>query len=336
MNWEEAEYASEEEKTALINGLRDARFKFGMPNISYLLLRSKSDGSRTLSIKIDHGSYDGTLLRIFDTQFLAISRGDKILPQVEPFKHYIDWLHEEDRATDLNFWKSELDSYEPATGLPLKPVSDRLKFAAIEADIDAITEVFSVTPQTIFQAAYAVVAGQLTETSDVLVNNLITGRNAGVENPQLLNGTCANFLPFRTRLHSSTKTSAFLTDTQTAFWDSTEHGTVGITEIYNALSRDRDVHSAKLLFCFQPFEPAPAGAAVNHMRWVVMAQSKVLMTINYALMVEVQKTAKGYRLKLQWDGRAFSEERIDAAVQMFEGIFRTMEKGQDVELGFLL
>ena len=40
------------------------------------------------------------------------------------------------------------------------------------------------------------------------------------------------------------------------------------------------------------------------MRWIVMAQSKVFMTINYAVMVEVQKTLTGYRLKLQYDSSA--------------------------------
>lgn len=58
--------------------------------------------------------------------------------------------------------------------------------------------------------------------------------------------------------------------------------------------------------------------------------------VNYALMVEVQKTSAGYRLKLQWDSRAFSEEKIDEAVNMFEAIFRALEPDADMELGSLI
>ena len=72
------------------------------------------------------------------------------------------------------------------------------------------------------------------------------------------------------------------------------------------------------------------------MRWVVMAQSKVYMTVNYALMVEVQKTLDGYRLKLQWDGRVLSEETIDQAAEMFNELFSKMEMRQDVDLSTLL
>ncbi len=340
LNWEERTYSSEEEKTKLILELRNGRFQFGKPAVQYLVLQSQIDQSRTLCIKVDHGSYDGTLLRIFDDQFKAIVDG-RPAPSIYPFKHYIDWLHHESREEHLNYWTALLNSYQPPTSrnLPLQPVSDRLKFSVldVDVDVDSIAERLGVTASTMFQAAYAIVAGRLLTTKDVLVDNLITGRNAGVDDPQLLNGTCANFLPFRTRLDDvSTPLSAFLKDCQSAFWESTEHGAVGLNDIYASLGRDRQVHSSKLLFCFQPFEPAPPGATVNHMRWLVMAQSKVFMEVNYALMVEVQKTINGYRLKLQWDSNAFSEGEIDETPRMFEDVFRKMEVGGDLKLGSLL
>jgi len=319
--------------------LRDSHFEFGMPTVKYLVLCSQLDQSRTLCVKIDHATYDGTLLRIFDEQFLALAAGSP-LPEIIEFKNYINWHQSEDRQKHISYWASLLNTYEPPTAvnLPLEPVSDRLKFATLKADVDAVADKFGVTGSSMFQAAYALVAGRLlVETTDVLVDNLITGRNAEVDNPQQLNGTCANFLPFRTRLDSpATPVTRFLKDVQDAFWDSTEHGAVGLNDIYKALGRDRQVHSSKLLFCYQPFDPVPPGAAVNHMRWVVMAQSKVFMVVNYALMVEVQKTPAGYRLKLQWDSRAFSEQKIEEAVEMFEAIFRALESDADIILGSLI
>ena len=79
-------------------------------------------------------------------------------------------------------------------------------------------------------------------------------------------------------------------------------------------------------YCFQPFEPAPKGAKQDHMRWIVMAQSKVFMTINYSLMVEVQKTLTGYRFKLQYDSRALSNEQADAVVELFNATLNAMAK----------
>jgi hypothetical protein len=62
------------------------------------------------------------------------------------------------------------------------------------------------------------------------------------------------------------------------------------------------------------------------MRWIAMAQSKVLMTINHALMVEVQKISKGYRLKVQWDSRAMSEKQVDEMVELFNKTLDTMSQ----------
>lgn len=57
-----------------------------------------------------------------------------------------------------------------------------------------------------------------------------------------------------------------------------------------------------------------------------MAQSKVFMTINYAVMVEVQMTLTGYRFKLQYDSRAFTAEQADQALVLFDGILEKMSK----------
>jgi hypothetical protein len=57
-----------------------------------------------------------------------------------------------------------------------------------------------------------------------------------------------------------------------------------------------------------------------------MAQRKVLMTINYALMVEVQKISEGYRLKVQWASRAISEKQVNEMVELFNNTLNTMSQ----------
>ena len=247
MNWEQRFYSSEEEKVRLMHELRDSTFTFGTPNIKYRLLESLTDNTQTLCIKVDHGSYDGTLLRIFDEQFTAIARGDAELPAIHSFKQFVDWTHRSDKNSALEYWSRTIGDYTPTHNLPLQPVTDKLKFATVQTNVDTIASQYGVTASTIFQAAYSVVVGHLSGTNDVLVDNLMTGRNADVENPQMINGTCANFLPFRSQLHESDSVAQYLKDTQAMFWDTTEHATVGLTDIYRALGKDRQVNSAKML-----------------------------------------------------------------------------------------
>ncbi|KAI9654957.1 MAG: NRPS [Bathelium mastoideum] len=331
MNWEQIFYSTPEEKTRFMHELRDSTFAFGTPAIKYRLLESLVDNSQTLCIKVDHGSYDGTLLRIFDEQFTAIIRGDDPLPDIEPFKPFVDWAHRADQPAALDYWTTAIGDYTPTHNLPLEPVTDALKFAPVHTDVDALAARFGVTASTVFQAAYAIVGAVLTGSSDVLVDNLMTGRNADVADPQRVSGTCANFLPFRSQLAAGEQSVArYLSETQARFWETTERAVVGLTDIYRALGRERLVHGAKLLFCFQPFEPAPAGAQANHMRWIVMAQSKVFMTINYAVMVEVQKTLTGHRFKLQWDSRALDGSQADATLALFDRVLAAFQTEESI------
>lgn len=250
LNYTHVKYDTEEEKQQCILQLRDFVFSLSTPAIKYLLLESSETGSRTLCIKVDHGSYDGTLLRIFDDQFTAIAQG-KTPPPVNSFKKYIDWVSESDKNKTLKYWTNQLESYKSIDKLPPKPIANSLKFANSRINVDDLATKFGVTASTVFQAVYSVVIGLMQGTTDTLVNNLITGRNADVENPQQLNGTCANFLPFRLQLVGGDLENASIAElfkrTQSLFWETTENGNVGLHDIYKTLGKDRISNAAKLL-----------------------------------------------------------------------------------------
>lgn len=59
------------------------------------------------------------------------------------------------------------------------------------------------------------------------------------------------------------------------------------------------------------------------------------MTINYALMLEVQKTHAGHRVKCQWDSRALNVGQANAALDLYNQILLKMGEG-DCEVGELV
>lgn len=241
-------YNSESQKQQLIEEFRDSLFAFGSPHVKYRLLKSVNDGSGTLCVKIDHGSYDGTLLRIFDEQFKAIARGQKDLPAVHPFKNFVNHASRADREAALDYWSEEVSTYEPEHKLPARPITDHTKVVPIGANVEATATHFNVTPSTIFQVAYTLLLSHLFESKDVLLDNLVTGRTAEMENSQLINGTLATFLPFHTKLSESCKIGDLMKGTQANFWKTTEHGTVGLNDIYKHIGKDRDTYGAKALY----------------------------------------------------------------------------------------
>ena len=74
----------DEDRSSVIEEIWNDRFSLGKPWIRYAIL-NLAEGKRDILIKLDHATYDGTLLRIFDEHFAAIQRSQQ-LPAYELFR----------------------------------------------------------------------------------------------------------------------------------------------------------------------------------------------------------------------------------------------------------
>ncbi|KAL2201513.1 hypothetical protein P885DRAFT_27215 [Corynascus similis CBS 632.67] len=346
-----------EEKDKMVRAHWDRRFALGRPFVRYLVLRYPDD-SMDLVTKLDHAMYDGTLLRIFDDQFAALRDGLPLPPTPTPFKAFVEHTNRPDlREPMLDFWKDTLfagsKNGRPSFSFPSHIVDPKVSAAVVARTalpVNAFAQSAGVTASIVFQAAYTLLLARLsssqgreTDDVDVTYDYLLTGRNVDLDDPQLINGTCANFLPFRspTAGAATAPIQKLLRDTQSAFWAMTENGSVSLGDIYGDAARRKE-RAAKTLFLFQPFEP-PAPAQQDeqrrHMRWIVMAMSKVTMYVNYAIMFEVFKDREGaHRLKMGYDARLFQTKEIaEGVLNEYLGIVSDMVEGRKTTVGeFLL
>ena len=317
-------YGDEGEKQRIIDSLWESFFPLDKPAVQYRILRSKIDSSLDLYIKLDHGMYDGTLLRIFDDQFIALAKGLPP-PPVTEFNQAIRHYTASPQRKLLEFWSSFLKDARfqwPSTTSSTTKV-DKFLVRKTNLEVNEAARRVGVTAPIVFQTAWALLLGGLADTTDVVFDNLLTGRKLPLDDPQAINGNCANFLPFRSHFPRDTRLSSLLQDTQTQFWETTNNGLVGLADIYKALNASRAERAAKTMFCFQPFDPPPQvdqSDAAQHMRWIVMAMSRNRMCFNYAFMCEVFKAPDGYKVKFQFDSRALSEEKAKWAADKYLAI----------------
>ena len=205
LNLDYQSFETEEEKQQVLKNEWEKRFDPTKPFVRYTLLSHPKNGSRHLVVKLDHASYDGTLLYIFDDQFRALDKNLPI-PRYTPFKSFISHIVSMPKQPQLDYWIRLLGN--KTFNFPLKLISAKLsntKVAQIGTcmGIDALASSNRVTIPIIFQTAYSLLLAHLSGTHDVIYDNLITGRNVPLENPQLINGNCANFLPFHSHVASS-------------------------------------------------------------------------------------------------------------------------------------
>ena len=334
------------EELALLTWKRVFKAEHGKPFICYRLLETPSTGEKHLLIKIHHAMYDGTLLRIFDDQFKAMYKNSAVPPSVE-FSNYVGHMFsasEQQKKDTLDFW---VDLLHDAPGpYPVLSEADRsgeisaMFTTQFDSRVDGFAAQCGTTVPIVFQSAFTVLLCELSGKPDVVYDNLITGRNIPIEDAQMINGNCANFLPFRSSLTADTDVRSLLKSTQDLFWKSTEYGSINMTNINKALGPVDATAASRSLFLFQPFEPATG--AVKHMRWMVMAGSKVTMPIDYALHLEVSKTITGYSLKFKYDGSLYTSEEakiigekyVSFVDQMISRSFSSISSFDGVSIGF--
>lgn len=285
------------------------------------------NGSREVTVKMDHGLYDGTLLRILDAHFRAFQHDET--PSYTPFHKFAIQIASSNKQRSLKFWN---DSNRKPTNFHYPRLSNpsitRTHVSSINLDLSSGGQ----TPSIIFQAAYQIFLSRRSGFEDVSFDYLYTGRNVNLPNPQDISGNCANFLPLRSQLSIDATIRAYLEQTNTAFWCATEHSNVGLTEIYAAAQVSRQEFTNTGLFLFQPFDP-PAKQG-EEMRWVVMAASEVRMPQPYGLVFEVMKMKEGWKFKIGYDARAFDREGAEGVGRELEEIVRGLVEGDmDVEGG---
>ena len=78
-------------------------FAVGRPFVRYVLI-CYPDGGRDLIIKMDHGLWDGTLLRLFGEHFALIVSGSAS-PSREQLQKFCLKHDESDKGACLQFWK---------------------------------------------------------------------------------------------------------------------------------------------------------------------------------------------------------------------------------------
>ena len=315
----------EADKRRVLDVTWKGRFSFGEPFIRYALLRHP-DGKHEIVTKLDHGLYDGTLLRIFDVHFQAFQHGEEVAELNTSFKDFAFhiWQINQTRPT-LDFW-TQPNKRPIAFSYPhaINPCINAFVARTIHLDFETFSRSSGVTVSILFQSIFQIWLARRSGQPSIAFDYLYTGRNVDLPDPQGINGPCANFLPMRSEVHPLTPVHEYLLRTQDDFWQYTENDTVGIEDICQAFSVPREETANQALFVFQPFEPAsPAGG--NGMqevaqKWVVMAKSEVTMLQPYAIVFEVIKTEdlNGYKLKFAYDSSVWTKEEVELEVDIVE------------------
>nr|WP_272918039.1 non-ribosomal peptide synthetase [Actinomadura rayongensis] len=232
--WREADLSHLDGAAALAEAERlavaeqERRFDPAVPPLLRCLLIRFGDDRHRLVMTIHHILVDGWSLPILFRELFAVNAAggrveDAGLPPVPDYRHYLAWLAEQDREEARTAWRNELAGLdEPTLVAPADPNREpvypgRIAVQTTE-DLTAALRTFArergITLNTVLQAAWAMVVGQMAGRRDVVFGAVVAGRPPELPGAEDMLGLFINTIPVRVELDPEQSAGALLAGLQ--------------------------------------------------------------------------------------------------------------------------
>lgn len=332
--------ANRAERDEQIDKLFLSSFSFGKPFLRYVVIQQP--GRRELAIKLSHGLYDGTLLKILAVQLSDIRKG-RHKESTSLFRnlalYHRNGLKKEKRDALVYF-----SAHEPSTcrlfGIDNPNASSYFSLDKTVGQLGVFAKTQGTTVPTIIQAAFQVVLSKFLGHSNVSYDSMFDGRHLPIpdqphHDPAAANGPCVNFAPVTICVTGNIRD--YIKETSHKFREAAEHAILNLDEIYTVWKLDRDLYQNQIMYVYQPyhfanlwmFQPLDdqKGEVTeeNGGRWGTAQGLETKMRKPYVLTVEGcdLPRADQKRIKLSYDPRLFGEE---GARQFTESMWEVIEK----------
>ncbi len=215
------------------------------PAFRVALIRTAPDRHR-LVLTNHHIVMDGWSLPILIGEIFAGYQGLR-LPAVVPYRRFVSWLADRDRAAAEAAWREVLAGFDTPTliGLPHGLGRGTPGVASFQVP-DAITQAVGelarshrATVNTVLQGAFAQVLSSLTGRHDVVFGTTVSGRPAEEAGMESMVGLLINTVPVRANITPATTATQLIDQLQGAYTDTLEHQHLALNEIHRAAGHDQ-------------------------------------------------------------------------------------------------
>ncbi|MEE4186423.1 MAG: amino acid adenylation domain-containing protein [Gammaproteobacteria bacterium] len=213
-------------------------------------------------IIMDGWSIPVVLAEVF-TVYAALTRGHTPqLPPAHSYRHYLEWLAQQDPSAAEAHWRGVLADFTAATPLPGAhlPASESgtPSYAKQFATLDAATTTqlrdcarqLRITLNSLFQGLWALVLSRYSGATDVLFGATTSGRPADLAHVEQIVGLFLNTLPCRVKVESTRRVDEWLAEIQTAQLAARQHEHAALTDMHNwsGVARGQDLFRTLLVF----------------------------------------------------------------------------------------
>lgn len=188
----------------LIEARQNSPLRVEEPLVKISVIRKKRSHAHRILLRLSHAQYDGVSLpRIIDA-LKAAYEGRPMLPS-PLFSEFVMQATGTAANGHRDYWKGLLEG----SSMTQVVARQQPNYGSTHLNSSVLKKVIkvpsltskNVTTATVFKAAWALTLGQISGNSDIIFGNLISGRNAPVEDVENMVGPSVNIVPVRVSVH---------------------------------------------------------------------------------------------------------------------------------------
>ncbi|KAL2429535.1 Nonribosomal peptide synthase 1 [Exophiala dermatitidis] len=200
----------------------------GTPFVKFFFVQGEG-GKSCLILKISHAQYDEICLPRLLHQLAALYE-QKPVPETLPFSSFVYYVLRENIPKAIPYWRELLKGSTMTVLRPNIALKSR-KPAAISRTFDVSGRDREITIATLPTAAWALCLAHRLSTRDVTFGEVVSGRNIGLPNCDLIMGPTWQYVPVRVRFGDSWTGLDLLNFVQQQHIESSRFESMGLKEI---------------------------------------------------------------------------------------------------------
>ncbi|MCU0286454.1 MAG: amino acid adenylation domain-containing protein, partial [Acidobacteria bacterium] len=271
------------------------------------------------------------------------------LPEVTPYRMYIQWLQKQDKEESERYWENYLDSYEEQTGIPRTKISKkeniyRNQVVSTSFDMEKTTRLNKlaalnhVTLNTVIQTLWGILLGKYNDKEDVVFGAVVSGRPSVLEGVESMIGLFINTIPVRVCFAGDLKFNELLKQIQ-------EEALAGEPYHYHPLAeiQSRTLLKQNLIDHILAFENYPVAEQIEGFGKENNKSTKAFLKISNVELFEqtnynfniVLAAAEQLIITFQYNGDVYVEEDMKRIAEHFHLAIDQVIQNQEMKISQL-
>ncbi|OQD72296.1 hypothetical protein PENPOL_c001G10609 [Penicillium polonicum] len=178
---------------------------FDKPILRFIMLRDLQQQTSRFIIRVSHAQYDGSSASILLQDLQSAYVGNNMSTPAR-FGDFVRSVHAADTPASRTFWEDTLGETKMSKLVEhdTPSVSNYMDALVPRSIPRAVWDQIGYQPSNVLKTAWAMVLGQLIQSSDVVFGEIIANRNLDMENVETVLGPCTNVVPVRVQMNNRT------------------------------------------------------------------------------------------------------------------------------------